>query len=193
MKRALIIHGWTANPQMHWMPEIKAFLEGQGFHVEAPLMPERFTPTENTWVKVIEDFSPDEHSILIGHSLGSTTILEYLEKSTNKVGKVLLTGAPIRYSEELKLGEFHSFKLYAQSVAIECLLDACGYEEIYDWKEIKKKAKNFSLIYKKDDKLVPLDDGKVLAHRLDAKLHVLDGHDHCDYIDQRILINALAE
>ena len=191
MKRALIIHGWTANPQMHWFPELITFLESQGYRAEAPLMPDRFTPTENTWIKVIEDFAPDQDSILVGHSLGGTTILEYLEKSDTGVDKVLLTGAPIRYNEKLKLGEFHSFKLYAQSISIECLLDLCGYEEIYDWKNIRNKANNFALIYKKDDFRVPLGDGKVLARRLEARLNVIEGNDHCDFIDIETLKAAL--
>ncbi len=193
MKRALIIHGWTANPQMHWFPDMINYLETLGYQVEAPLMPMRFTPTEKTWVSVIEDFAPDEHSILIGHSLGSTTILEYLETSGQKVKKVLLTGAPIRHSEQLHLTEPRTFKLYAQSVGIECLLDACGYDEIYDWEQIRQKADSFSLIYKRDDRLVPLDDGKVLAKHLNANLHVLSGYDHCDYIDPATLKRALLE
>jgi len=191
MKRALIVHGWTANPQMHWFPDLIQFLKEQGYQTEAPVMPERFTPVENVWVKVIEDFGPDKKTILLGHSLGGTTILEYLENTDKKVDKVILFGTPIRNHESLELGEIHSYKLYAQSVAIECLLDLTGYEEIYDWENIRQKANNFSLIYKRDDKLVPLDDGKVLAKRLDAKIHILEGHDHCDYVDFRLLQNLV--
>lgn len=187
MKRALIIHGWGANPGMHWFLPEKAYLESLGYQVEAPLMPNRFDPTENLWLKVINDFAPDTNTILVGHSLGGTTILEYLETTGQKVDKVLLVAAPIRFNEKLELCCPHTFKLYAESVGTECFLDLCEYEEIYNWKKIRQSANEFALIYKKDDLRVPPEEGNFLAKKLNARLQILDGFDHGNYIDLEVL------
>lgn len=154
-------------------------------------MPGRYTPNENMWVRVIEDFAPDHETVLIGHSLGGAAILEYLEKSQRKVGDVILVGTPVRYSEKLDLAEPYTFRLYAQSVAIEKLLDSTGFEEIYDWEKVRRAAKGFHLIYKNEDYRVPLDDGIVLAARLEADLQILPGTDHCDLLEMTTLNGCL--
>jgi len=191
VKRALIIHGFTETPSQYWYAEEVKFLESLGYEATAPQMPHRFTPLENSWLKVIEDFAPDEETVLIGHSLGGNIILEFLEKTGQRVDKLILAGTPIRHSEKLKIGDQNSFKLYREAIAIECLLDLCGYEEIYDWEKIKDSVNTVHLVYKKDDVLVPLDDGKILAQRLDGVLQILEGHDHVNYVEMNVLNKGL--
>ena len=183
MKRALILHGWSESPFKHWYQDEIKFLKKHGYQAVAPVMPGRWlNPSENAWVKAIEDFKPDHETILVGHSLGGTAILEYLERAEKKVDKVLLAATPIRYSEKLELDDPEGFKLYTQSVEIKCLLDTFGYDEIFDWEKIRNSAKSFHLVYKKNDFRVPADDGIVLAAKLNADLSLLPGKDHCDIV-----------
>ena len=187
MKRALVLHGWTERPEIHWYMREVEYLEQLGYKAVTPFLPHTNLPREKEWLKVMEDFAPDEESVLVGHSLGGTVILEYLEKTEQKVGRVVLVGAPIKYSEKLELSREHGFKLYAQSISANCLLDLCGYEEIFDWDKIRNAANSFHLVYTDDDSRVPLDEGKVLAKNLKTKLTIVHGHDHCDFHDPAIL------
>ena len=90
-KRVLIIHGWESNSREHWFLAEKERLEKLGYEVVVPDMPNTLHPQKEEWVKVIEDFNPDENSILIGHSLGGVTILRYLEIAKNKTRKCILS------------------------------------------------------------------------------------------------------
>jgi pimeloyl-ACP methyl ester carboxylesterase len=176
---------------MHWYMREVEYLENLGYRATVPVLPHTNKPNELEWLRVIEGFAPDEETVLIGHSLGGTVILEFLEKHEIKVDRVILAGAPIKYNEELNLTKAHGFKLYSQSVGIKCLLDLCGYEEIYDWDKIRKSANSFYLVYTDDDSRVPLDEGRVLAKNLGAELSIVKGHDHCDFEDPAILNKGL--
>ena len=136
MKRALIMHGWGADPSLHWFPEEKKILEDMGYSVNLPAMPNKYNPKENEWMNVIKQFGPDEKSVLIGHSLGGTTILEYLETEDVKVDAVVLVVTPIEYTDVLEEDGFEGFKLHIKNLATDAFLEACDYEEIYDWEKI---------------------------------------------------------
>lgn len=178
MKKALILHGWGASPDDHWFQEEKSILESKGYVVSVPSLPSKYMPTENNWLKVVDEFSPKEDSVLIGHSLGGTTVLEYLEHSDIKVDKVFLVVTPIEYTEPLRLDNISGFKLYLHSVATDAFLKMCDYDEIYDWEKIKSNANEFVLIYKTDDVRVPAIQGEILAEKLGAKLTIVEGEDH---------------
>lgn len=190
-KKALILHGWGAGPEMHWFPEEKAILEDMGYDVTIPLMPNNHNPKEKSWVKIVEDFKPGSHTVLIGHSLGGTTILEYLETENVKVDTVVLVVTPIEYTDTLEQDGFEGFKLHVRNLATDAFLKACDYEEIYDWGEIKKSANKFILIYKTDDVRVPTVQGELLAEKLDSKLITVPGEDHGHKFDLGYINRAL--
>jgi|TARA_B100001971_G_C18249162_1_gene576765 predicted alpha/beta hydrolase family esterase len=168
-KRVLIIHGWESNSREHWFSEEKERLEKLGYEVVVPDMPNTLHPQKEEWVEVIKDFHPDKESILIGHSLGGSAILRYLEEVTEKVGKCILIASPIR-----KLGS--------------------GYEEIenflepdFDWEIIKKSCEKFVVLNQTEDPAVPLQHGRDLAKYLNAKLEIVKDNDHFDKIDFELL------
>jgi len=88
-KRVLIIHGLESNSREHWFLEEKTRLEKLGYEVTVPDMPNSFHPQKEEWLKVIKDFNLDENSILIGHGLGGTIILSFLEQATKVVGECI--------------------------------------------------------------------------------------------------------
>jgi predicted alpha/beta hydrolase family esterase len=97
MKRAVIVHGWGGTPEEGWLPWLKHQLEQRGFSVEVPSMPETGTPKPEIWVPhlAVVVGTPDEGTILIGHSMGCQTILRYLESLPTNVrvgGAVLVAG-----------------------------------------------------------------------------------------------------
>src|ERR1700727_3644107 len=81
MRRAVIIHCWGGVPNYAWYPWAKIQLEARGYDVLVPEMPNTYEPQLDQWlfhlIQVVTN--PDEELILIGHSLGTVTIMRYLE------------------------------------------------------------------------------------------------------------------
>ncbi len=80
-KRTFIIHGWGGHPEEGWFPWLKKELEGRGFEVHVPQLPEATHPRIHTWVSTLSDAIgvADEHTYFVGHSMGCQTIARYLE------------------------------------------------------------------------------------------------------------------
>lgn len=172
-KKVLIIHGWESNSREHWFWEEKERLEKLDYEVVVPDMPNTLYPNKEEWVKVIQDFNPDENSILIGHSLGGVAILRYLETVNNKVGKCIFIATPIR-----KLGPGYE--------GTENFL-----EGDFNWEKIKGNAEKLVVFNQTEDLAVPLQHGKDLANFTDAELVVANGNDHFDKIDFGLLENYI--
>jgi len=165
-KRVLIIHGWESNSTEHWFLEEKERLEKMGYEVLVPDMPNTSHPKREEWVKTIEDFNPDENSILIGHSLGGPAILSFLQKANQKVDVCIMIAAPI-----WKLG-------YSETD---------DFFENYDWKKIKKMANKFVILNQKDDPWVKPEHGKTLADKLGGELNLIEGNDHFNEIEFNLI------
>ena len=99
-KRAIIIHGWGGSPEGNWFPWLAHELEGRGFEVRVPAMPDSETPNHVAWRKTLQELlpDPDESVLLVGHSLGCIAILQYLEslRADQAVGGVILVSGFIR-------------------------------------------------------------------------------------------------
>ena len=174
-KRVLIIHGWESNSREHWFLAEKERLEKLGYEVVVPDMPNTLHPQKEEWVKVIEDFNPDENSILIGHSLGGVTILRYLEIAKNKTRKCIFIATPIR-------------TLGARYEGIENFL-----EGDFDWNKIQGNARKLVIFNQTEDPAVPLQHGKDLANFTKTELVIVDGNDHFDKIDFGLLEKYILE
>lgn len=186
MKKALILHGWGANPKIEWFQKEKAELEKMGYRVSAPALPNVYSPKEKAWVKYVKDFEPDENSVLIGHSLGGTTILEYLENTNSKVGTVVLISAPV----DFKANVTENPGLFMESFATEIFLESCDYEGIKEWDKVKNSARKFVLIYKTDDVRAPEEEGKFVAQKLEGELTILESSQHGPHDIDFNLINS---
>src|SRR3989344_2580548 len=91
MKRVIIVHGWSGNPQDNWLPWLRKELEKLGYKVLVPSMPDADTPEIKKWVKHLSSIvgTPDKNTYFIGHSMGCQTILRYLETINEPVGGAL--------------------------------------------------------------------------------------------------------
>ncbi|MBU0546920.1 MAG: alpha/beta fold hydrolase [Patescibacteria group bacterium] len=172
LKRVLIIHGWEASSKDNWFLEEKERLEKLGYEVVVPDMPNTLLPKKDEWVQVIKDSNPDENSILIGHSLGGTAILRYLEETSDKIGKCILVATPIR---KLENNEFDSSPIYN------------FFELDIDYQKIKQNCREFVIINQTNDPFVPLQDGRDLAKYTNGNLKVLEGNNHLCEIDLNLL------
>ena len=81
MKRVFIIHRWDGNPTEDWYQWLKKELEGIGFEVFVPAMPDSDEPKMETWIPFLSQLvgTPDANTFFIGHSIGCQAIIRYLE------------------------------------------------------------------------------------------------------------------
>lgn len=142
MKNALILHGTEGTPQDNWFPWLKDELQKKGYNVWVPQLPHAEKPNIKRYNKFIfgnSDWKFDEDSVLIGHSSGAVTILGILQYLPDDVtvGTCVLVG---------------SFKNNLEWDVLDGL-----FEEPFDFKKIKSKAKWFIFIHSDDDPYCPLD------------------------------------
>lgn len=166
-KRILIIHGWESNSKEHWFLKEKERLEKLGHEVVVPNMPNTFHPKKEQWVKVIQDFNLDDRSILIGHSLGGTAILRYLEKIDEKIKRCVLIATPIK---SLNFKATDNF-----------------FEPDFNWQKIKQNCEEFFILNQTKDPWVPLQHGEDLASYVNGRLMKIEEDDHFDTIDFALL------
>ncbi len=162
-KRVFIIHGWESGPTEHWFPWLRSELEKNGFEVLMPQMPNTFSPKQNQWVSHLREIigEVNENTFLIGHSLGSITILRFLEglAENQKVGGAIFVAG---FSESLGIvSEIENF-----------------FEKQVDYEKVKAHCKNFVTINSDDDPWVPVEKGEIIYAKLggEFKLFHKCGH-----------------
>jgi predicted alpha/beta hydrolase family esterase len=162
-KRAFIIHGWEQSPDHGWIPWLKKELEGKGFEVFAPAMPDTNFPKMSEWVghlaKIVRD--PDKDCYFVGHSLGCITILRYLESlgETQKVGGAVLVAG---FTSHLGFEELANF-----------------FPNMVDFEKIKPHCERFVAIHSDNDPWVSVHYGKELfKEKLGAEVIVRHNMGH---------------
>src|SRR5690606_24894935 len=110
MNRVVVVHCWGGNSDYAWYPYAKTELEKLGYKVLVPDMPDPDPPKQATWLphlhKIIDE--PDDELLLIGHSIGTVTIMRYLESlpEGTQVGKVVLVAG---FTDQLGFRELENF------------------------------------------------------------------------------------
>lgn len=159
MKNVLILHGFESNSQEHWFLNVKKELEKKGYKVHVPNMPNSLHPKQIEWVDIINKFKPDEKWILVGHSLGGTAILRYLETTKKPIGKAVFIATPLTFVGLDKIKDF--------------------FKTDFTWQNIKSNLQQSTILVSKDDKhTVILDHAKILSDKLNEKLIIKNGYGH---------------
>jgi len=171
MKRVFIIHGWEANPEMHWFFWLKKKLEEQGFKVEVPVMPNTMEPKVKEWpahlAKIVGKL--DEQTYFVGHSIGCQAILRYLAKGRrHRSGGVVLV-APW-------------FKLTNLETEEEKMIAKPWLEEPIDFNKLKNSSK-FIGIFSNNDPYVPLVNSEILKKKLVAEIIIIPNAGHFNFED----------
>src|SRR3989344_5345256 len=167
MTRVFIIHGWDGYPEEGIFPWLKKELEGDGFVVFNPSMPEPLNPQIGTWVQFLKEQVgvPDKDTVFFGHSIGAQTILRYLESlpEDTKVGGAVFLAPwvnlnPVAYENDEDL-----------------IIAKPWLETKLGWNKIKSHTNKFIAIFSDDDLLVPISDSKIFESELGASIIVEHG------------------
>ena len=160
--RIFIVHCWSGHPAYCWYPKVSADLTNLGYNVVVLQMPTPDEPSQQTWVEVLSTAvgKPQKTDILIGHSIGSITILRYLES----------------LPEDTKI---------KAAILVAGFTDNLGYKELsnffvgpINFSQIKKRANKFILIHSDNDQYVDLKHGYKLRDELNATLEILPKRFH---------------
>lgn len=169
MKRAILIHGWSGNPENCWFPWLSGELEKNGFKVERPAMPDSDNPKIGPWVEHLAKTvgAPDAETILIGHSIGCQTILRYLQtlKEGEEIGGVFLVASWLLI-RGLGGDENNTAKPWVETPI--------------DFEKIKSHSPYFVSIFSDNDQFVPLENVERHQKLLNAKTIVEKQKGHFD-------------
>ena len=132
----------------------------------APALPNPADPIMEEWLAEIDKISPDENTILIGHSRGGVAVLRWLEKQPKgkRVKKVILIATNSGRLKDKAIPKESNHGFYTETG--------------YDFEKIKSHCNDFAVLHSKDDKWVPFSSGELNAAGLSARFLIFDNLGH---------------
>lgn len=174
--RIVFVHGYKASSQMNFWPWLKDELRKRGHEVIAPDLPNPAEPVAEDWLNMLADeVCPlNDQTILVGHSLGAATVLRFLDGAEARTipKGVVLVAAPWMIRHE----QLRSFFLNE-----------------FDYEVIMWKAKLFTAIHSKDDKIVPFDNAQKYQRVLHAKLIETENDGHFMGPEYQVILQAVLD
>ena len=121
MKTAILLHGMPSEAgyydpsrqsqsNEHWFPWLQHELIIRDILTQTPEWPKPYAPDYSEWLKLFNQFTVDEDTILVGHSMGAGFLVRWLSENDVKVGKVVLV-APSFHQPKQAVGDFLDFEL----------------------------------------------------------------------------------
>jgi len=161
MTRLFILHGWGGDSTTNWFPWLKAIEKKKGNEVFVPDFPNTEIPEYEEWCAYWEEnyaSKVNEESVLIGHSLGGSFLLQWLSEKQISVARLILVApAP----------------------------DDCGIEEVKTfftapWNEevLKKNIRKIDVLGAENDPFISLERSETLANELGATFKKCPGRGH---------------
>lgn len=161
MSTIFIIHGVEGHPEENWFPWLKAELEKRGNKVIVPQFPTPEGQTLENWLTTLKNYEVDltPDTILVGHSLGSSFILNVLERY--QVGATFLV-APVYGILGNAFDE--GMKTFAQRT--------------FDWPTILANCAHFEIFHSDNDPYIPLAKAQKLSQQLNTSVTLVPGAGH---------------
>ncbi|HZH44745.1 MAG TPA: alpha/beta fold hydrolase [Lysobacter sp.] len=163
--RIVLSHCWTGHSKIGWYPELQREARAAGFEVVAPDLPDPDTPSPAAWREALAAAvgRPDPHTVLVGHSLGTVNVLNYLAALPRgqQVGGAVLV-AP--FDGPIGIAAVDAFVGSGPDLAAA-----------------RAACRRFHLVCSDDDPYLgpdPLAFALRMGHRLDASVHVVHGGRH---------------
>jgi len=151
MPTVFLFHGVGGHSQENWLPWLKGELERKSYNVIVPDFPNPDHPVLSEWSADFKNYDTlvDEHTIFVGHSLGGAFALRLLERKTTPIRACFLVASVWGVMGNQFDPVMSTFT-----------------EPPYDWKRIRKNAKNFSVIHADNDPYIQLSQAEELATHL---------------------------
>ena len=170
MKRAVILHGTGSSPEADWHPWLRRLLVSNGYVVLHPQLPNQ--DRQNRFINNDYLFSQPwnyQDNLIIGHSSGSTTVLNLLaDERCPDVKAVVLIGAYVHFDPDFER------RLGFDPSQFEGLFDNNGFNKDV----ILQKCPKILLLHGDDDPLCPLSFVEKFSEAYGGKLRVVPGGKH---------------
>lgn len=153
----LILHGINGHAGIHWQQWLQKDLAKRGYSVIMPDLPDPDKPDRKKWLKTIRKSVKNiDHKdlVIVGHSLGVVSALDYLEKTKEPIRALLSISG---FSQNYGSGLNSSFLK----------------EKDINFKKVKTKVGESFVIYGDNDPFVPQDKLEDLAKNLDVEPFII--------------------
>jgi predicted alpha/beta hydrolase family esterase len=105
VKTVLILHGIGGHAGIHWQQWLHDELQKPGYEVLMPDLPDSDHPDRQAWLDAVKAALKNaslSDLIIVGHSLGITTALDFLEQADTSIdGLISVSGFADDYGAEL--------------------------------------------------------------------------------------------
>lgn len=177
MKRALILHGTDGSPQSNWFPWLKQKLEGEGYEVWAPELPDNHTPNRHTYNEYLFSSGWDfTNSIVVGHSSGAVAVLNLLmDDRCPHIRLGVMVGAWATNEGDMSDVQHQAYESAGLSKG---QFKYTFPPEGFDFDLIRSKADRLAFLHGDDDPYCPLEQAQWLAKNLGADIKVIQHGGH---------------
>lgn len=156
--KAYIFHGWGGSSKENWFPWLGSELMKREYSVIVPDFPDSQFPNQNKWLSSALRLKYDEHTLLVGHSLGSVLIMRVLEKIHVKIKSAYLVAA---FDRNLGIPEIDNFFLAP-----------------FDYRKIRKNAGKLFILNSDNDPYITDDIPRQMSERLGCRLKTFHDAGH---------------
>jgi len=160
MKNAIILQGAGETQDSFWLPYLKKELEGKGYKVWLPQLPDNNNPDlKKTLPFVLKNGEFNGKTVIIAHSAGSPLALAVLENLKVKIKQAVLVA-----------GYWRKLPPPGANNALQ---------NKYDWEKIKASVGNVVFIHSDNDPWGCSDkQGKEMFNKLGGTLIIKHGEGH---------------
>ncbi len=170
MKKAVILHRWSGNPESDWYPWLKKELEIKGFDVAIPLAPNTDHPMIQERLEFLDQVMEevDENTLFICHSIGCQTLMRYLGTHNKKVGQVIFVA-----------GWFNlQGVILDEGEDVQCIAKP-WVETPINFEQVKDSYKSITVLLSSNEPYGCVEENKkVFQEKLGAKVIVLENKGH---------------
>jgi predicted alpha/beta hydrolase family esterase len=168
MKKAVFLHGTDGAPDDHWFPWLRKQLENSGYEVFAPTLPENHTPNWNVYEAFLKQSGWDfTDNLLIGHSSGTTTILN-----------LLMSDWFPKVKASVLVGTFLNEKLTKTADWYEPGQFDHLFVQDFDIEKIKSKCSKFIFVHGDNDHACDYNDAKDFCHKVGGEFITIKNGGH---------------
>ena len=170
-----IIHGTEQNSKKNWYPWLKYELEKEGHKVIVPDLPNSQFPVLKDWIDTLSKYQEDinENTIIIGHSLGCPTAIQFIQKLNKKIDKLILIAPTHKDMDWNAYGKIHPSK---NNINIRKVSEANT-----DWEKVKGLVNKTFAFFSKDDPHIPISVKDYYERDMAAKNVIFNDKGHFNH------------